>query len=120
MSTDQPQPHLTEEERVLRDLRAAIDEIPPLQRNRVLSLAASSEETPWISCAVRLPTKADADENGEVLWEFGNGGKETAVWDWPARDGRTAEDLKLKHWMRIPRLIFHPNTPATGEINVNV
>lgn len=50
----------------------------------------------WIPVTERMPTAADADRNGEVLWKFENGGTETLVWNIDLND-RT-------HWMPIPPL----------------
>lgn len=61
----------------------------------------------WIDLKVRKPTEADADENNEVLWQYGENIRQTWHWDYELRDAVA--------WMPIPEFTPIPDPPDGYE-----
>jgi hypothetical protein len=66
----------------------------------------------WIPCSERMPTEADADEYGCVVWRYSGGSVEGADWNRSPSPGRP-------HWMPVPPLAPEPSGP-TVEVRVAV
>jgi len=56
---------------------------------------ALKEQTRWIPVEERLPTEADADEYGEVMWLYRKEGAVIAGW------GVYRDSVYVTHWKRI-------------------